>query len=171
MELQNARTIVIGVGNYSVLINIIKHLSVRLIKAFQLLSAMQHYFLGLDRKQAVLKGTQTGNINQVRSAKKQGRSSNNNNGNNNNANKSQSREAVLIQRDKKEKAVCKAIQQVLSQQDVRFCLVEQELVLHAVINRQTLLIIVLLTSRGKSLLFSVLACIDNASVIVVVVLY
>jgi hypothetical protein len=34
IELQNARTTVIGVGNYSVLINIIKHLSVRLIKAF-----------------------------------------------------------------------------------------------------------------------------------------
>jgi hypothetical protein len=44
-------------------------------------------------------------------------------------------------------------------------------VLHAVINRQTLLVVVLLTSRGKSLLFSVLACLDNASVIVVVVLY
>jgi len=34
IELQNARTIVIRVGNYSVLINIVKHLSVRLIKAF-----------------------------------------------------------------------------------------------------------------------------------------
>ena len=43
--------------------------------------------------------------------------------------------------------------------------------LHAVINRQTLLIIVLLTSRGKSLLFSVPACIDNAGVTVVIVLY
>ena len=48
---------------------------------------------------------------------------------------------------------------------------EQELALHVVIDRQTLLIVVLLTSRGKSLLFSVLACIDNASVTVVIVPY
>jgi hypothetical protein len=40
IELQNARTTVMGVGNYSVLIDIVKHLSVRLIKAFWLLSAM-----------------------------------------------------------------------------------------------------------------------------------
>ena len=40
IELQNARTTVIEVGNYSMLINIVKHLSVRLIKAFWPLSAM-----------------------------------------------------------------------------------------------------------------------------------
>ena len=57
IELQNARTTVIGVGNYSVLINIVKHLSVRLIKAFRPLSAMWHRFLGLDRKQAAPQGT------------------------------------------------------------------------------------------------------------------
>ena len=34
LELQSARTTVIGVGNYGVLIDIIKHLSVRLINAF-----------------------------------------------------------------------------------------------------------------------------------------
>jgi hypothetical protein len=51
IELQNARTTVMGVGNYSVLINIVKHLSVRLIEAFWLLSAMWHCFLGLDRRQ------------------------------------------------------------------------------------------------------------------------
>ena len=34
IELQNARTTVMGVSNYSVLINIVKHLSVRSIKAF-----------------------------------------------------------------------------------------------------------------------------------------
>jgi hypothetical protein len=51
MELQNARTTVMGVGNYSVPIDIVKHLSVRLIEAFQLLSAMWHRFLGLDKRQ------------------------------------------------------------------------------------------------------------------------
>jgi hypothetical protein len=51
IELQNARTTVMGVGNYSVLIDIVKHLSVRSIEAFQPLSAMWHCFLGLDRRQ------------------------------------------------------------------------------------------------------------------------
>jgi aspartate carbamoyltransferase regulatory subunit len=40
IKLQSARTTVIGVENYSVLINIIKHLSVRLINAFQPLSTL-----------------------------------------------------------------------------------------------------------------------------------
>jgi hypothetical protein len=34
IELQNSRTTAIGVGNYSVLIDIVKHLSVQLIDAF-----------------------------------------------------------------------------------------------------------------------------------------
>jgi hypothetical protein len=38
IKLQNSRTTVIGVGNYSVLINIVKHLSTRSIDAFQALS-------------------------------------------------------------------------------------------------------------------------------------
>jgi superfamily II DNA helicase RecQ len=63
------------------------------------------------------------------------------------------------------------MQQVLSRQDVRFRSAEQELALHVVVNRQTPLVVVLLTSRGKSLLFSVPACINNARVTVVVVLY
>jgi superfamily II DNA helicase RecQ len=40
-----------------------------------------------------------------------------------------------------------------------------------VLNRQTLLVVVLLTGRGKSLLFTVLACVDEARVTVVIVLY
>ena len=47
IKLQNARTTVMGVGNYSVPIDIVKHLSVRSIKAFQPLSIMWHRFLGL----------------------------------------------------------------------------------------------------------------------------
>jgi hypothetical protein len=38
IKLQNSRTTVIGVGNYSVLINIVKHLSTRSINAFWALS-------------------------------------------------------------------------------------------------------------------------------------
>jgi hypothetical protein len=38
IKLQNSRSTVIGVGNYSVLIDIVKHLSTRLIDAFRALS-------------------------------------------------------------------------------------------------------------------------------------
>jgi superfamily II DNA helicase RecQ len=43
--------------------------------------------------------------------------------------------------------------------------------LHAVLEKQTLLIIVLPTGRGKSLLFTLLACVEEAGVTVVVMLY
>ena len=39
------------------------------------------------------------------------------------------------------------------------------------LDRQAPLIIVLLIGRGKSLLFTILACLDNPRVIVVIVLY
>ena len=38
MELQNSRTTAMGIGNYSVSINIVKHLSTRSIDAFRALS-------------------------------------------------------------------------------------------------------------------------------------
>jgi superfamily II DNA helicase RecQ len=40
-----------------------------------------------------------------------------------------------------------------------------------VLDKQTPLVVVLLTSRGKSLLFTLLACIEGAGVIVVIVPY
>jgi superfamily II DNA helicase RecQ len=43
--------------------------------------------------------------------------------------------------------------------------------LHAVLEKQTLLIIMLPIGRGKSLLFTLLACVEKAEVIVVVMLY
>ena len=176
MELQNARTTVIGVGNYSVPIDIVKHLSVRSIEAFRPLSAMWHRFLGLDGKQAAVQGAQTGNIDPIRRAKKRGRSGDNSGDNGDgdgdgDGDDSQGREAALVQRGKKEKAVRKAMQQVLGQEDVGFRSAEQELALHAVIDGQTPLVVVLPTGGGKSLLFSVPACMDDAGVTVVVVPY
>ena len=52
LKLQNSRTTAIGVGNYSVLMDIVKHLSVQSINAFQLLSVAWHCFLGVDRSAA-----------------------------------------------------------------------------------------------------------------------
>ena len=170
MELQNARTTVIGVGNYSVPIDIVKHLSVRSIEAFRPLSAMWHRFLGLDGKQAAPQETWTGNIDVIRRARKRGRSGVDSDGNNGDKD-GQGREAALLHRGKKEKAVYKAMQQVLGQQDVGFRSAEQELALHAVIDGQTPLVVVLPTGGGKSLLFSVPACMDDAGVTVVVVPY
>ena len=48
LELQSARTTAMGVGNYSVPIDIVKHLSIRSIDAFRPLSTLWHRFLGLD---------------------------------------------------------------------------------------------------------------------------
>ncbi|KAJ8117099.1 hypothetical protein OPT61_g1626 [Boeremia exigua] len=130
-----------------VLAAVLRHLSVRLIEAFRLLSAMWHCFLGLDRKQAVQQETWTGNMNPVKRTKKQACG-----GNNNRDNKEMRREPATQQRNNKEKAICKAMQQVL------------------VIDGQTPLVVVLPTGGGKSLLFSVLACIEDAGVTAVVML-
>ena len=43
--------------------------------------------------------------------------------------------------------------------------------MYIVLEKQTLLIIVLLTGRGKSLLFTLPACVEELEVTVVVVLY
>jgi hypothetical protein len=48
VELQNARTTAMGVANYGVLVDIIKHLSTRSIDAFWALSTAWHRFLGVD---------------------------------------------------------------------------------------------------------------------------
>jgi superfamily II DNA helicase RecQ len=49
--------------------------------------------------------------------------------------------------------------------------VQQEQAMYAVLDEQTLLVIVLLTGRGKSLLFTVPAFLEASRVTVVVVLY
>jgi superfamily II DNA helicase RecQ len=60
---------------------------------------------------------------------------------------------------------------VLGKQDVGFRSVEQEQALHAVLEKQTPLIVVLPTGGGKSLLFTLPACVEGPEVTVVVVPY
>jgi superfamily II DNA helicase RecQ len=60
---------------------------------------------------------------------------------------------------------------VLGQQEVGFRLVEQEQAMHAVLDGQNLLVVVLPTGGGKSLLFTVLVVVERSGVTVVVVLY
>jgi hypothetical protein len=52
IKLQNSRSTVMGVGNYSVSIDIVKHLSTRSIDAFRAVSTAWHRFLGVDRQTA-----------------------------------------------------------------------------------------------------------------------
>jgi superfamily II DNA helicase RecQ len=73
--------------------------------------------------------------------------------------------------DARAAAIHRALQQVLGKQDVSFRSMEQEQALYAVLDKQTPLIVVLPTSRGKSLLFTLPACIEEVGVTVVVVPY
>ncbi|EOA84448.1 uncharacterized protein SETTUDRAFT_57081, partial [Exserohilum turcica Et28A] len=63
------------------------------------------------------------------------------------------------------------LQQVLGKQDVGFRSIEQEQALYAVLDKQTPLVVVLPTGGGKSLLFTLPACIEESGVTVVVVPY
>lgn len=90
---------------------------------------------------------------------------------------SMSRLALLLQdkevrvEDLRKDKIYTALQQVLGMQEVGFCLVEQEQAMHAVLNRQNLLVVVLLIGGSKSLLFTVLAVIEQTGVTIIIMLY
>lgn len=160
LELQNARTTVIGVGNYSVPIDIVKHLSVRSIEAFRPLSAAWHRFLGIDgmaevRREAIASSALRKRLIEA----------------------SMSGMALLPKQKEvrvenpREDKIRTALQQVLGSQHVSFRSVEQEQAMHAVLDRQTPLVVVLPTGGGKSLLFTVPAVIEQRGVTIVVVPY
>jgi superfamily II DNA helicase RecQ len=166
LELQSGRTTAIGMGNYSVPIDIVKHLSVRSIDAFRPLSTLWHRFLGLDggkEGQEPWAGIENAN----RARKRQERSYEDKN----------REDGLLVRRqktqagDKRREAIRKAMQQVLGQEEVRFRSAEQEQAMHAVLDGQTPLVVVLPTGGGKSLLFTVPAYLDDTGVTVVVVPY
>jgi hypothetical protein len=163
LKLQNSRTTAIGIRNYSILVDIIKHLSMRLIDAFQPLSMAWHRFLGVNSRS---KARQVAVVGRGHGARKRV------------LEESTSRSAATLLykkevqvEDQHKDRISKALQQVLGQQEVGFCSVEQEQVMHAVLNRQSPLVVVLLTGGSKSLLFTVPAVIEQSRVIVVVVLY
>lgn len=169
VELQSARTTAMGVGNYSVPIDIVKHLSVRSIEAFRPLSTLWHRFLGLEGDKSVDEGAWIGSMDRSRIEKRQKRGRDE-------EEEEEDGGLVLRQREdrvsnQKEVAIRKAMQQVLGQEEVSFRSVEQEQALHAVLDGQAPLVVVLPTGGGKSLLFTVPACLDNPGVTVVVVPY
>ena len=78
--------------------------------------------------------------------------------------------AVRVE-DARAAAVQRALQQVLGNQDVGFRSMEQEQALYAVLDKTTPLVVVLPTGGGKSLLFTLPACIEETRVTGVVVPY
>ena len=110
IELQNSRTTVMGVGNYSVSIDIVKHLSTRSIDAFRALSTAWHRFLGVDgqakapeERRLPRKRPMRESISGLPMLPKA--------------------KAVHVE-DARAAAVHRALQQVLGKQDVRFRLIE-----------------------------------------------
>jgi superfamily II DNA helicase RecQ len=73
--------------------------------------------------------------------------------------------------DPRRDRISKALQQVLGQQEVSFRSVEQEQAMHAVLDGQNPLVVVLPTRGSKSLLFTVPAVVERSGVTVVVVPY
>ncbi|CAA9967212.1 RecQ family helicase [Pyrenophora teres f. maculata] len=175
LELQNARTTRVGVGHYGVRLDIVQHLSVRSMNTFRPLSMAWHRFLGLAGEPA----SQTANNKRSRPLSWQddallrpvpplpphGQAA---------SMPPQptpppSSDTTLTRLRPTKEQVHSAMQQVLSKADVTFRSKEQERALHAVLEGQTPLVVVLPTGGGKTLLFTVPACLDLEGVTVVVV--
>ena len=75
----------------------------------------------------------------------------------------------LAQHGSSEGDIRKAMQQVLGRPEVAFKSPQQERAMHAILRGQTPLVVVLPTGGGKSLLFTVPACMPNPGVTIVVV--
>jgi superfamily II DNA helicase RecQ len=135
----------------------VKHLSTRSIDAFRALSTAWHRFLGVDRQTAAYEEPTPQRKRLMR--------------------QSMSELAILPKEkavqveDVRATAIHRALQRVLGKQDVGFRSMEQEQALYAVLDKQTPLVVVLPTSRGKSLLFTLPACIEGAGVTVVIIPY
>ena len=154
VELQNSRTTAMGVGNYSVPIDIVKHLSVRSIDAFRTLSMAWHRFLGVDGQTDEAVEPSSRNKRRMRESML--------------GLVGLPKEKTVHKEDPRAETVHKALQQVLGKQDVGFRSVEQEQALYAVLDNQTPLVVVLPTGGGKSLLFTLPACIEEGVTVVVV---
>src|SRR5437667_5102583 len=63
------------------------------------------------------------------------------------------------------------MQKTLRQKNISFCSSEQKLALKAVLNNQTLLMIILLMSEDKSLLFMTSACLKDVKVMIMITLF
>jgi superfamily II DNA helicase RecQ len=163
VELQNSRTTSMGIGNYAVLIDIVKHLSVRSIDAFRPLSMLWHRFLGVD-EEARERRQEERVEERLNIIKRRLRD--------------RSFETALRPRDRevrvnttRESDICRAMQRIFKTQDIGFRSVKQELAVHTILDKQTPLVIILPTGGGKSLLFIVPGLIEEGRITVVIVPY
>jgi superfamily II DNA helicase RecQ len=163
VELQNSRTTSMGIGNYAVPIDIVKHLSVRSIDAFRPLSMLWHRFLGVDGK--------AGGRRQEERAEERPDARKRRLGDGSFETALQPRDREVRVNTTRESDVCRAMQRIFKTQNVGFRSVEQELAVHAVLDKQTPLVVVLPTGGGKSLLFMVPGCVEEGGMTVVVVPY
>jgi superfamily II DNA helicase RecQ len=168
MELQNSRTTRMGVGNYAVPIDIVKHLSVRSIEAFRPLSMLWHQFLGVDgklrREGEEERPAQIGEDRRQEIRKRPLEDC----GIGTTLQRREKEQRIYRTRDED---VSNAMRRIFKKQDVGFRSVEQELAVHAVLDRQTPLVVVLPTGGGKSLLFMVAAMVETGGMTVVIVPY
>lgn len=178
LELQNARTTKIGLGSYSVPIDIIKHLSVRSIETFRPLSERWHDFLGLTEQPNAMTARATTEILRVGAStipnKRQHQHIDSSSGGGKLAGMAQKRRhksPPATTSDGEEEKLKGAMQQALGQLEVAFKSAEQEQAIRAVVYGQTPLVVVLPTGGGKTLLITVPACLPNPGVTIVVVPY
>ncbi|KAH7020666.1 hypothetical protein B0J12DRAFT_635351, partial [Macrophomina phaseolina] len=195
LELQSGRTTAIGTIHYGVPVDIVKHLSVRSLETFRPLSERWHHFLGLASSSGEGEGEGEGGSKENRAGykrkkgdikKMEKRKNDGGESGNKKEGEGEDREGRIIERRKRirrenrerrkfeDKELRMAIRQALGKsevEDVRFRSPEQERALHAVLDGQTPLVVVLPTGGGKSLLFMAAACLErgDAGVMVVVV--
>jgi hypothetical protein len=168
LELQSGRSTAIGIGNYSVPIDIVKHLSIRSIEAFRPLSEHWHRFLGLaSTLHEQNNPVESDEIGAERTSRKHERDG-----------EVQElgpvrppRQMENTDEQLQQRRVDQAMRHVLDSSDVTFKSVQQEQAIHAVIDGQTPLVVILPTGGGKSLLFMVPAYLDATGVTIVVVPY
>ena len=153
LELQNGRTTAVGELHYGVSINMIRNLNERSLETFRNLSTRWHWFLGFE-----VGSVKRRRLDEPRASEERAR-----------LDCSKRARRSRRQRTNTDQDIRAAMQQVLGQTDVSFRTPEQEQALQAVLHGVTPLVVVLPTGGGKSILFMVPACLDQAGVTVVVV--
>lgn len=169
LELQSARTTKMGLGNYSVSVDIVKHLSIRSMETFRPLSELWHKFLGLastqqQEQEAKIERFDTQRLETGRKHDREEQALGQ-------ELEAPARQVKRVKHEQENQGVHNAMRRVLGKTDVLFKSLKQEEAMYAVVRGQTPLVIVLPTGGGKSLLFMVPACLDGNGVTIVVVPY
>ncbi len=145
-------------ANYGVTINVLKRLTADSLKIFRQVSHWQHKFLKPVKQpllQPALKRKGIADVRELTPLK---------------------RPKVLYLKKpsleaSKDQLILQALRTVLRDDYAQFRTIQQEEAIRLTAIKETLLVIILLTSRGKSLIFIVLAILSRSRVTIVIVLY